>query len=126
MQLSIIKNLKIKLANDKIFKANNYPEMNSKVFDKIAKTPIQRKENFRVKDNLLKSDTISAILTYGFGKTIALNFANANIAGGAYILGGEAQEEVRPRRGRRSGRKRNQRRRGRGRGGGRPLQRHRR
>ena len=94
MQLSIIKNLKIKLANDKIFKANNYPEMNSKVFNTIEKNPIQRKEKFRVKDNLLKSNTISAILTYGFGKTIALNFANANIAGGAYILGGEAQEEA--------------------------------
>ena len=52
MQLSIIKNLKIKLANDKIFKANNYPEMNSKVFNKIAKNPIQRKEKFRFKDNL--------------------------------------------------------------------------
>ncbi|MBP5789542.1 MAG: TIGR02452 family protein [Neisseriaceae bacterium] len=92
--MSIIKFLKIKFENDCIFKSGDYSQMKSKVFHSVHSDTVQRKQSFKVNEHLIKSDTISAILNQGFGKIIALNFANANIAGGGYILGGNAQEEA--------------------------------
>ena len=92
--MSIIKNLKIKFENDRIFKQNDYSEMKSQIYNAVSANIIKRKQAFFVKEHLIKTDTISAILNYGQGKIIALNFANANIAGGGYILGGNAQEEA--------------------------------
>ena len=86
--------LKIKSQNDKLFKKNTYPDMQSEVFQNVTAQPVERKRKFQVSENLVCTDTISAILKYGRGKTIALNFANAMYAGGGYILGGNAQEEA--------------------------------
>ncbi|MBQ9258315.1 MAG: TIGR02452 family protein [Neisseriaceae bacterium] len=92
--MSVIKFLKIKFENDKIFKKSDYSQMKSQVFHSVSVEKIERDNVFQVKNHLIKSDTISAILNHGQGKIIALNFANANIAGGGYILGGNAQEEA--------------------------------
>ena len=92
--MSMIKFLKIKFENDRIFKNSDYSQMKSQVYHSVHSNIIQRKQKFIVKEHLIKSDTISAILNQNSGKIIALNFANANIAGGGYILGGQAQEEA--------------------------------
>ncbi len=77
-----------------MFKNHNYPDMQSEVFQDADAPPVQRKQKFQVSEHLICSDTITAILTHGTGKTIALNFANAMFPGGGYILGGNAQEEA--------------------------------
>ena len=86
--------LKIKFQNDRIFKNNSYPDMQSEVFLNVSAEPVQRKQKFQVSENLVCTDTITAVLKYRQGRTIALNFANAMYAGGGYILGGNAQEEA--------------------------------
>ncbi len=86
--------LKIKFQNDRIFKNNSYPDMQSEVFLNVTAEPVQRNQKFQVSENLVCTDTITAVLQYGTGKTIALNFANAMYPGGGYVLGGNAQEEA--------------------------------
>lgn len=94
--------LQIKFENDKIFKSNSYPDMQSKVYEPekfmhgAFGNVICERTSVIIEDFLIKTDTISAILSEsGTGKKIiALNFANAMFAGGAYILGGNAQEEA--------------------------------
>lgn len=55
-----------------------------------------RTNRFTIADSTMKTDTIGCILTLRktiTGEIIALNFANANVAGGGYRFGGDAQEE---------------------------------
>lgn len=56
-----------------------------------------RTEQYRHTEHIEPLDTISCILKLRAdgvrGEILALNFANANVAGGGYILGGNAQEE---------------------------------
>ena len=85
---------RIKAENDKIFADLNSSEMQSEVFFQVEAPQTNRKEKFSVKENLLCSDTITAILAKPEKKTLALNFANAMFAGGGYIFGGNAQEEA--------------------------------
>ena len=85
---------RIKAENDKIFADLNSSEMQSEVFFQVEAPQTNRKEKFSVKENLFRSDTITAILAKPEKKTLALNFANAMFAGGGYILGGNAQEEA--------------------------------
>ena len=68
--------------------------MHSEVFRTVSAEPVQRIQKFQVSEHLICTDTITAILTHGEGKTIALNFANAMYPGGGYALGGNAQEEA--------------------------------
>ncbi len=86
--------LAIKFENDKIFKNHSYPDMQSEVFQNVTAEPVQRNQKFQVSENIICTDTITAVLKHGTGKTIALNFANAMFPGGGYILGGNAQEEA--------------------------------
>lgn len=86
-------NLQIKLENDRIFREGSFPEMRSEVVTELSGATISG-QKLHVSDCIIKTDTISAILTHGRGKTIALNFANAMFPGGGYILGGNAQEEA--------------------------------
>lgn len=86
--------LQIKHENDQLFKDRHYPDMQSEVFLNPTAQPVQRKSVFQVDQHLICTDTISAILMHGTGRTIALNFANAMFPGGGYILGGNAQEEA--------------------------------
>lgn len=87
--------LKIKAENDKIFKNSNSGLMKSCTIAnaKIAEN-IKRNVYFSVNENTVNMTTIECILKNADkGKITALNFANAMYAGGAYILGGNAQEE---------------------------------
>ena len=86
--------LQIKLENDRIFREGDFPEMRSAVYADLTPKAVTRAEPFRVSEHLQQTDTISAVLQYPDKRVCALNFANANFPGGAYILGGSAQEEA--------------------------------
>ncbi|MDE5557415.1 MAG: TIGR02452 family protein [Ruminococcus sp.] len=92
--MSMAKYMKIKSENDRIFKDGNF-NMISETVNSFSRNPIQREKYFSVSENTEKATTIQAILSHSKqGKIItALNFANAKQAGGAYVLGGNAQEE---------------------------------
>lgn len=87
--------LKIKYENDSIFKNGDFPDMKSyTVPDMPQPENVQRKSYFSVAENTVPMTTIECILRNSdSGKIIVLNFANAMQAGGAYIMGGNAQEE---------------------------------
>ena len=84
----------IKFENDRIFREGSFPEMRSEVYFGLPMQEVSRQEVFRVSEHLLRTDTISAVLEFRGKRVCALNFANANFPGGAYILGGNAQEEA--------------------------------
>ena len=84
----------IKLENDRIFREGNFPEMRSEVFADITPQDAPRSDPFHVSEHLIQTDTISAVLQFQDQRVCALNFANANFPGGAYVLGGNAQEEA--------------------------------
>ena len=88
------RHLRIKLQNDRIFREGSFPKMRSQYVSDIDPVPVVRNTEFRVRENLLRTDTVSAILSFPDRHVCALNFANANVPGGAYILGGNAQEEA--------------------------------
>lgn len=90
----MIKYMKIKSENDRIFKSGNFSMVSETVLSVSEIHEIKRKEYFSVAEHIEKSTTVQAILSYaGHGNITALNFANAMYAGGAYVLGGNAQEE---------------------------------
>ncbi len=84
----------IKQENDKIFQEHSYPEMRSEYFPSADTDYVTRSEPFRVDDHMQLTDTISAVLQFRGKRVCALNFANANVPGGAYTMGGNAQEEA--------------------------------
>ena len=86
--------MKIKSENDRIFKNGNFNMVSETVFSVSGIPEIKREKYFSVAENTVKETTIQAILSRaGRGNITALNFANAMYAGGAYVLGGNAQEE---------------------------------
>ena len=86
--------MKIKSENDRIFKNGNFNMISETVFSVSEIPEIKREKYFSVAENTVKETTIQAILSRaGRGNITALNFANAMYAGGAYVLGGNAQEE---------------------------------
>ena len=87
-------NLSIKRENDRIFKEGSFPDMLTLYHPTAPEMPEISRSPFFVKEHLVQTDTISAVLMHRDKKCIALNFANANCPGGAYILGGNAQEEA--------------------------------
>lgn len=86
--------LRIKLENDRIFRERDFPEMCSEVLAELTPQSVERTADFTVQAHLLQTDTISAVLQFRGKRVCALNFANANVPGGAYSLGGNAQEEA--------------------------------
>ncbi len=91
----MLNNIKIKSDNDHIFKNGDFHGMISETVFSVSGIPeIKREKYFSVAENTVKATTIQAILSRaGHGNITALNFANAMYAGGAYVLGGNAQEE---------------------------------
>ncbi|MDE6775406.1 MAG: TIGR02452 family protein, partial [Ruminococcus sp.] len=88
-------NLKIKHENDRIFRENDFHDMISEtVFSVSEVSEIKREKYFSVAEHTIKATTTQAVIRYaGKGNITALNFANAKHAGGAYVIGGKAQEE---------------------------------
>ena len=89
-----MRNLKIKLDNDRIFKSGKYGEMKSETIEYFPEpTEIQRQSPYVIEKHIERLTTIESILAHEGKKIIALNFANAMYPGGGYVLGGNAQEE---------------------------------
>ncbi len=86
-------NISIKKANDKLYKTNMFECMRSEFVKDFV--PVEKNEisDFSVSENTVKLTTTGCIIQNAGKKMIALNFANAIVAGGAYIIGGSAQEE---------------------------------
>ncbi|MDE6834498.1 MAG: TIGR02452 family protein [Ruminococcus sp.] len=93
--MSLADYMDIKRENDHIFREGSFPDMTSETVYTFRDFPeIKREKYFSIAENTIKSTTIQAIIQYAEqGNITALNFANAKHAGGAYILGGKAQEE---------------------------------
>ena len=89
-----MRRIAIKRENDAYFREGNFPEMRSEVYFGLPMQDVSRQNVFWVNEHLLRTDTVSAILLHRGKRVCALNFANANFPGGAYILGGSAQEEA--------------------------------
>lgn len=91
MAPNILTRCKIAWENHKLSHATSL--IQPEVITSISAPRVQRQTVFRVSEHTVPMDTISCILTHGTGHVIALNFANAMFPGGAYLLGGDAQEE---------------------------------
>ncbi len=85
--------LRIKSENDIFFKENDFPEMKSEYFSDFIPVKAERETPFYVNENIRRQTTVECILEHIDKKITALNFANALVAGGAYVIGGNAQEE---------------------------------
>lgn len=86
--------MKIKLDNDRIFREGNFCMTSETIFTVSEIPAVKRANYFSIAQNTERATTIQSILCHGeHGNITALNFANAMYAGGAYILGGDAQEE---------------------------------
>ena len=89
-----MKNIFIMLENNRIFRNSDFKDMSSETIIDFQSNKIERKSKYILSEHIKNSTTIEAILqNYDRGKVIALNFANAIVPGGAYIIGGNAQEE---------------------------------
>lgn len=104
----MLNNILVFTQNNKIYKDGYYIKDNNEIFlDDVNNTevykdiniiePIQRTKKFSVSDSIIKTDTISCVINLRqagvTGNITALNFANATVAGGGYVLGADAQEE---------------------------------
>lgn len=85
--------LKIKRENDRYFEEHEFPEMQSEYIPDFSPVKRGRRERFVLSENIRSQSTIDCILQNAGKHTIALNFANALVPGGAYLMGGNAQEE---------------------------------
>lgn len=83
--------LKIKSENDKL--SAKFGEINSVYFRDFNPLELDREDNFSVSEHIFRGTTVDCILQNREKRVIALNFANAVIAGGGYAIGGNAQEE---------------------------------
>lgn len=90
--MSIARYLQIKSENDRIF-SNGEWEMKSRFIADFTPVPMKRETPFVLSESVQKMTTIECILQNKGKRVLALNFANALYAGGAYRLGGNAQEE---------------------------------
>lgn len=85
--------LKIKMENDRYFSEHSFPETVSEYIPDFTPVKRQRREKFIISGNIRSISTVDAILENAGRHIVALNFANALVPGGAYLAGGNAQEE---------------------------------
>lgn len=85
--------LKIKAKNDRYFKEHSFPEMTSEYIADFEPVRSERKSKFVLSEHIRRQTTVECILENREKNITALNFANALLAGGAYTMGGNAQEE---------------------------------
>ena len=67
--------------------------MKSRYIADFTPVPMKRETPFVLSESVRKQTTIECILEHRGKRVTALNFANALFAGGAYQMGGNAQEE---------------------------------
>lgn len=84
--------LRIKSENDKIFSEGDW-DMKSRYIADFTPVPMKREKPFVLSESVRKQTTIECILENRGKRSLSLNFANALFAGGAYTMGGNAQEE---------------------------------
>lgn len=105
---SIWRRLRIVAENRRIARAGSYVLPNGDVVSlpgerlhtavlcqemQVSDPPVRRRP-YVLEEHIIPTDTISAVLRFqGCGRVMALNFANAMVPGGAYRIGGQAQEE---------------------------------
>ena len=85
--------LKIKAENDRIYKNGSFPEMSSCYIPDFVPVKNERTGGYVLSEHIRRQTTVECILANNGRRMLALNFANALVAGGAYIMGGNAQEE---------------------------------
>lgn len=86
-------NLAVKAENDRYFREHEFPGMFSEYVPDIVPVKRQRREKFVLSENIRSCSTVEAIISSAGKRITALNFANAIVPGGAYLMGGNAQEE---------------------------------
>lgn len=89
----MLKNIKIKLENDKINRKKAFEEMHAEYWKNFDPIPMVRMDHYAVAEHIVKMTTGACILANHDKRIIALNFANAIIPGGGYAWGANAQEE---------------------------------
>lgn len=90
----MLRNIQIMLENRRIFKNGSFPDMQSETVTNPSVPQVQRTSVYRIAEHMMATDTISCVLANSTSRCVALNFANAMFPGGAYLLGGNAQEEA--------------------------------
>ena len=84
--------LQIRSENDSIF-SNGEWDMKSRYIADFTPVAMTRETPFVLSESVQKLTTIGCVLQNRGKRVLALNFANALFAGGAYTMGGNAQEE---------------------------------
>ncbi|MBQ5316189.1 MAG: TIGR02452 family protein [Oscillospiraceae bacterium] len=91
--MNTIDNIKLKHENDNMFDIGSFDGQYSEYVPDIMPTGFPREEPYRISEHTVPMTTIGCILANRGRDVLALNFANANFAGGGYIFGAKAQEE---------------------------------
>ncbi|MBQ5310570.1 MAG: TIGR02452 family protein [Oscillospiraceae bacterium] len=91
--MTTIDNLRLKHENDNYAEIGGFDGQYSEYIPDIEPTGFPREDNYRVCDHIVPMTTIGCIIANRGKDMLALNFANANFAGGGYVIGAKAQEE---------------------------------
>lgn len=86
-------NLTIKKENDRIYVSRFSDSMRSEYYPEFSPVPVSRSTEYKIADHTVSMTTVECILSNRKKHCAALNFANALVPGGAYLIGGTAQEE---------------------------------
>lgn len=85
--------IKIKKENDSLFEIGTFDGQTSEYFPDQEIKGSPREDKYTVSDNIVKQTTIGCLIANREVYAAALNFANPVFCGGAYVMGGNAQEE---------------------------------
>ena len=85
--MTTIDNLRLKHENDNYAEIGGFDGQYSEYIPDIEPTGFPREDNYRVCDHIVPMTTIGCIIANRGKDMLALNFANANFAGGGYVIG---------------------------------------
>ena len=83
----MLKNIKIKLENDKINRKKAFEEMHAEYWENFDPIPMVKMDHYAVEEHIVRMTTGACILANQDKQIIALNFANAIIPGGGGMHG---------------------------------------